>query len=404
LKPQYDGSGNDVVFRLGPGQDNKAIGFLYNSTQISYYFYGNDLTETYTLEHKWYHITLTYNGNTRTVYINGQSTFSTTSGGGDLNLDGTDGMRIGTNKATSAPMTGSISNFKLWGGVALTAEEVAMEYALGRTGKSINLTDTALCLGGTVPRAQLDVRGNILYSGNLTSTALPTMWDHMRAGRHGSGIYPIKGNQGGSKVYNVYCEPDIFGGGWMCFTQIPQAGIGIAHDTINLYSFDSGDSNHLRRDKFFNVPYNILSSTDGVDCDILVLLYGAGLRYNMQGAKLGAIWRGVDLNKAFDSTLPDNTSVTANAAQATSADGITFTSQSINLNISSGWEFSISASSGVTGAYNNYNDGTGGWIIHRSTGGAYSIYGRVQGPAGTWDYGNNTNFEIARIFVRPSQF
>jgi hypothetical protein len=55
-------------------------------------------------------------------------------------------------------LTGSISNFKLWN-VALTAEEVAMEYALGRTGKSINLTDTALCLGGTVPRAQLDVRG-----------------------------------------------------------------------------------------------------------------------------------------------------------------------------------------------------------------------------------------------------
>jgi len=258
-------------------------------------------------------------------------------------------------------------------------------------------------LGGTVPRAQLDVRGNILYSGNLTSAALPTMWDHMRVGRHGSGIYPIKGNQGGSKVYNVYCEPDIFGGGWMCFTQIQQEGIGIAHDTINLYSFDSGDSSHLRRDKFFNVPYNILSSTDGVDCDILVLLYGGGLRYNMQGAKLGAIWRGVDLNKAFDSTLPNNTPVTANAAQATSADGINFTSQSINLNISSGWEFSISASTG-TGAYNNFNDGTGGWIIHKSGTSAFSIYGRVQGPAGSWDYGNNTNFRIARIFVRPSQF
>jgi len=66
----------------------------------------------------------------------------------------------------------SISNFKLWGGVALTAEEVAAEYALGRTGKAINLTDTSLCLGGTVPRAQLDVRGVArcegMYSGNTT--------------------------------------------------------------------------------------------------------------------------------------------------------------------------------------------------------------------------------------------
>jgi hypothetical protein len=42
-----------------------------------------------------------------------------------------------------------------------------MEYALGRTGKSLNLTDTSLCLGGTVPRAQLDVRGSALVAGNL---------------------------------------------------------------------------------------------------------------------------------------------------------------------------------------------------------------------------------------------
>jgi hypothetical protein len=62
------------------------------------------------------------------------------------------------------PFNGKISNFKLWN-VALTAEEVAAEYALGRTGKSINLTDTSLCLGGTVPRAQLDVRGSAYING-----------------------------------------------------------------------------------------------------------------------------------------------------------------------------------------------------------------------------------------------
>jgi hypothetical protein len=42
-----------------------------------------------------------------------------------------------------------------------------MEYALGRTGKSLNLTDTSLCLGGTAPRAHLDVRGSILIDGRL---------------------------------------------------------------------------------------------------------------------------------------------------------------------------------------------------------------------------------------------
>ena len=68
--------------------------------------------------------------------------------------------------------TGKISNPKMWD-VALTAEEVAMEYALGRTGKSLNLTDTSLCLGGTVPRAQLDVRGSMIIDGIIKHSAWP---------------------------------------------------------------------------------------------------------------------------------------------------------------------------------------------------------------------------------------
>jgi hypothetical protein len=75
--------------------------------------------------------------------------------------------------------TDDISNFKLWSGVALTAEEVAAEYALGRTGKSLNLTDTTLCLGGTVPRAQLDVRGSAMFGGNVGfGTASPASRMH----------------------------------------------------------------------------------------------------------------------------------------------------------------------------------------------------------------------------------
>jgi hypothetical protein len=72
---------------------------------------------------------------------------------------------LGSQQGNSS-FPGSISNFKLYD-VALTAEEVAMEYALGRTGKSVNLTDTSLCLGGTVPRAQLDVRGTGMFDGGL---------------------------------------------------------------------------------------------------------------------------------------------------------------------------------------------------------------------------------------------
>jgi hypothetical protein len=75
-------------------------------------------------------------------------------------------MTLGANNDDLQKFDGSISNFKLYD-VALTAEEVAMEYALGRTGKSLNLTDTSLCLGGTVPRAQLDVRGGARFDGRV---------------------------------------------------------------------------------------------------------------------------------------------------------------------------------------------------------------------------------------------
>jgi C1q domain. len=100
--------------------------------------------------------------------MSGSATFSGTS---DLYLDTNDGVTLGA-RVNNNFLNGQISNFKLWN-VALTAEEVAMEYALGRTGKSLNLTDTSLCLGGTVPRAQLDVRGSMIIDGIIKHSAWP---------------------------------------------------------------------------------------------------------------------------------------------------------------------------------------------------------------------------------------
>jgi hypothetical protein len=121
---------------------------------------------------------MTYDGGSSTtsksVYIDGVKQTLTQSGGTTaLNLNANDEFLLGCQQGGTKPLDGSISNFKLWD-VALTAEEVAMEYALGRTGKSLNLTDTSLCLGGTVPRAQLDVRGSALIEGNVgIGTGIP---------------------------------------------------------------------------------------------------------------------------------------------------------------------------------------------------------------------------------------
>jgi hypothetical protein len=102
------------------------------------------------------------------LYVDGTLiTATTVSGTGTQNLGTITGVSVGMSfDGSSNEFHGKISKPKLWN-VVLTAEEVGQEYALGRTGKSLNLTDTALCLGGTVPRAQLDVRGSARVDGRM---------------------------------------------------------------------------------------------------------------------------------------------------------------------------------------------------------------------------------------------
>jgi hypothetical protein len=113
----------------------------------------------------WQHVVGTWSTGTSPsnmqLYIDGvQGVPSASSGSTAKTLPSNTSFNLGWYLSSTEKFDGSISNFKIWD-VALTAEEVAMEYALGRTGKSLNLTDTSLCLGGTVPRAQLDVRGTV---------------------------------------------------------------------------------------------------------------------------------------------------------------------------------------------------------------------------------------------------
>ena len=148
---------------------------VYTDGKIRFGFYDNDSdTATGLIDPNiWYHIVCTYNGgagnaSSRLVYINGQSKTLATVGAyasSTLNLAANTDVYLGSQQGNYS-FPGSISNFKLWD-VALTADEVAAEYALGRTGKSINVTDTAVCLGGTVPRAQLDVRGSARFDGRI---------------------------------------------------------------------------------------------------------------------------------------------------------------------------------------------------------------------------------------------
>jgi hypothetical protein len=167
---------NGIVWLIGTNGVNTEIAVNNVNGTIYYFIYGCNSTPSPTntfTTNKWHHIVAifknsetTATGGTvtgRELYIDGvKQTLTATNTQVALNLPANTTFRL-ANQYNAEYNNGSISNFKIWGGVALTAEEVAMEYALGRTGKSLNLTDTALCLGGTAPRAQLDVRGGARF-------------------------------------------------------------------------------------------------------------------------------------------------------------------------------------------------------------------------------------------------
>jgi hypothetical protein len=176
-----------VVWAIGTNSNSKQIAINNDGGVIKYFIYGcsgtPSPTSTFTTN-KWHHIVAVFRNSETTatggvltgrdLYIDGvKQTMTAINTQFALNLNANTTFRL-ANQYNSLYNHSSISNFKLWN-VALTAEEVAMEYALGRTGKSINLTDTALCLGGTVPRAQLDVRGSALFNRlNLVSNGTDT--------------------------------------------------------------------------------------------------------------------------------------------------------------------------------------------------------------------------------------
>jgi hypothetical protein len=75
-------------------------------------------------------------------------------------------LRVG-DRSSSPNFNGQISNFKMYGvGTILEPSEVKKLYNLGRTGRSMVISDTAVGIG-KVPEAQLDVRGILKASVGL---------------------------------------------------------------------------------------------------------------------------------------------------------------------------------------------------------------------------------------------
>jgi hypothetical protein len=116
-------------------------------------------------QNQWHHFVLMYSGSgTIRVFIdNVEYTSSLTSNStGTLALPTNTQLLIGSeSRLNAAKFRGDISNFKVYN-VALEPSEVQKLYRLGRTGRSMVISDTAVGIG-KVPEAQLDVRGTARF-------------------------------------------------------------------------------------------------------------------------------------------------------------------------------------------------------------------------------------------------
>jgi hypothetical protein len=154
------GSGNpEDSVALEVGANNNLNFFIFSGAE------GLISNFAITYLNRWVHIVATRSGNNLNVYLDGiDQNFSTT--GTDTlqlaaNTEYTIGAR-GTGALGNNSLNGQISNPKLYN-VVLEPSEVQKLYRLGRTGRSMVISDTAVGIG-KVPEAQLDVRGNLNVS------------------------------------------------------------------------------------------------------------------------------------------------------------------------------------------------------------------------------------------------
>jgi len=234
---------NQTVFEMGSRSDNDLIGINYTTGSLKYYFYANDYVYNGATQlYAWNHFVFTYSGGgtSRKVFLNGVELGLTSSNGAAVNQSLTlangnysIGDIVGSGSG-SGDVNGKISNFKIYS-VALEPSEVKKLYNLGRTGRSMVISDTAVGIG-KVPEAQLDVRGNLKVSGTVQ---VPTIIAHRYI--NGSATTVTSGNYipfNGTIYEN---PPGIHNGNY--FT-CPVKGIYECHADMLVNNSGQYDGNH----------------------------------------------------------------------------------------------------------------------------------------------------------------
>uniref|UniRef100_A0AAU7YNJ1 LamG-like jellyroll fold domain-containing protein n=1 Tax=Micromonas commoda virus TaxID=3057169 RepID=A0AAU7YNJ1_9PHYC len=187
-----------------PGSQISAL-YVYDD-RLGVYHWNNDiLTEvgSFDVDDKsWHMMTYVHLGGAATVanqriYLDGVSLPLTTTGathtGGNLVIPANANFTVGATSQTNSNMfTGLVSNPKLYN-VALEPSEVRKLYNLGRTGRSMVISDTAVGIG-KVPEAQLDIRGNLKLNGLVMPHIVAGSWGMTGANPSTVAVYMNEGN------------------------------------------------------------------------------------------------------------------------------------------------------------------------------------------------------------------
>jgi hypothetical protein len=244
-----------------PNTENEHSGFWGTiGNSIQFFHFSNDYTYTFDLQpNTWYHFVAVYNGspNTQKVYANGVELTLLSTAGATVNA----ALSLGTNPKLTLGgdygrsnyyFNGQISNPKIYN-VALEASEVKKLYNLGRTGRSMVVSDTAVGIG-KVPEAQLDVRGNLNVSSFIK---YDSAW-----------FYASDGNTSGTDAFSDYTGFVPWGSiltGSKHFTTASASTSGgyYTAPVDGIYHFDTSVLNYpdARASGYTNIAFSVNDST-----------------------------------------------------------------------------------------------------------------------------------------------
>ena len=160
----------DDTYPAGGSPDDTPHCVLDTNGNLRYDFWSNpvQVSNNPFPKNQWVHVGLVYKGGNVTstsveIYFNGVRQNVGTYSGNPYTSPSSVYLQL--EGASSATANMKISNFKIYS-VALEPSEVRKLYNLGRTGRSMVISDTAVGIG-KVPEAQLDVRGNLRVGGTI---------------------------------------------------------------------------------------------------------------------------------------------------------------------------------------------------------------------------------------------